>query len=107
MKSAHLVFETMTSSDASVQVDSGIDILDVGHGTIVVPRAADGYYGTCPNCGGSGNVEVECNPCGGTGRNHRGETCEWCRGHGKKAIRCSRCNGSGRVFVPDNMGPGR
>ena len=67
----------------------------------VSPRQADGYWGTCPTCGGSGYNDVECNPCGGTGKNARGENCEWCRGHGKKSVKCWQCNGGGRVFVPD------
>lgn len=55
------------------------------------------YVPTCPTCRGSGSVDVECNPCGGTGRRADGTTCSWCRGLGKKATRCTRCGGSGRA----------
>ena len=55
------------------------------------------YYGTCPNCNGRGQTEVECNPCGGTGHRADGSSCPHCRGLGRKDQRCSRCGGTGKI----------
>ena len=62
----------------------------------------EGYYGTCPNCNGRGEIDVECNPCAGTGRRFDGEPCPHCRGLGQKAVKCIVCNGSGKIWKSDN-----
>jgi hypothetical protein len=47
--------------------------------------------GTCPKCGGSG--EMTCPICNGSGTNNYGKTCTHCKGLG--TVQCSRCYGNG------------
>ena len=64
-------------------------------------QSTGGYWGTCSHCGGSGYIDVECNPCGGTGHRFDQTKCPHCNGLGQKAIKCSMCDGKGKVWIPE------
>jgi len=81
--------------DTSSPVSSG----EIGSGVKETGKAKfDSVYVNCPNCGGSGTEDVECNPCGGTGHRFDGEKCPYCRGLGKKTVDCLNCEGTGTVL---------
>ena len=64
-------------------------------------QSSGGYWGTCTHCNGAGNVDVQCNPCGGTGRRFDQTKCPHCNGLGQKAIKCIICGGKGKIWIPD------
>jgi len=64
----------------------------------IYAESDSGYYGTCDHCGGSGQVDVECNACAGTGKRFDGEKCPHCRGLGQKSVTCIVCRGKGTIW---------
>ncbi len=88
-------------------IGSALDVLSGGSSDSSIPEGAnaeagnpkvDPIYISCPQCGGSGSEDVECNPCGGKGHRFDGSECPHCRGLGMKAITCLRCEGTGSVL---------
>ncbi|SRR5579883_171073 len=61
------------------------------------PAPLEPVYIDCTQCKGSGNEEIECNACGGTGHRADGSKCPHCRGLGIKAITCWLCEGTGSI----------
>ena len=52
----------------------------------------------CPKCHGSGDLEVTCYNCDGTGFDDDvDETCFTCEGRGYESDECDRCDGAGKV----------
>lgn len=86
-------------------IRSVLDVTLSGSDVATVPGEEKGevdvaVYVNCSRCGGAGEFDGECNPCGGKGKRADGKPCHHCKGNGKKAFKCHVCGGSGKVLKP-------
>jgi hypothetical protein len=51
----------------------------------------------CPDCGGFGDVDSDCDACEGVGADDEGNPCRSCDATGVVQNDCALCNGSGEV----------
>lgn len=52
---------------------------------------------TCPECDGTGSIDIDCPACGGDCCDSEGNPCRKCDATGLDAEECQECDGSGVV----------
>lgn len=98
---------------SSLVASPWFDDIQIINGKVIIKYHSFPFYyyqsnQICPDCGGTGVINVRCQICGGSGRLSclRAEKCKFCNGTGIIWRLCPDCGGRGTVSCPDCGGKG-